>query len=126
MAMARASARRLTAAPDDIPAHAYWFGEDQARYLVTVPAAKAEAVLARARAASVPVWGIGTTGGDALTLPGERPILVTMLRERFEGWLPAYMAGERFASAPAHRSGVFQRSPAGGDSGPRASPPGTR
>ncbi len=84
----------LTAAPDDIPAHAYWFGEDQARYLVTVPAATVEAVLARAQAASVPVWAIGTTGGDALTLPGERPILVTMLRERFEGWLPAYMAGE--------------------------------
>jgi hypothetical protein len=33
-----------------------------------------------------------------LTLPGERPILVTILRERFEGWLPAYMAGEIPAS----------------------------
>jgi phosphoribosylformylglycinamidine synthase len=42
----------------------------------------------------VPVWAIGTTGGDALTLGDERPILVTILRERFEGWLPAYMAGE--------------------------------
>ena len=40
------------------------------------------------------MWAIGTTGGDALTLAGERPILVTILRERFEGWLPAYMAGE--------------------------------
>jgi phosphoribosylformylglycinamidine synthase len=59
-----------------------------------VPAAKVKAMVERARAASVPVWEIGTTGGDALTLPGERPILVTMLRERFEGWLPAYMAGE--------------------------------
>ena len=71
-----------------------WFGEDQARYLVTVPAAKAKAVAERARAASILVWAIGTTGGDALTLGGERPILVTILRERFEGWLPAYMAGE--------------------------------
>ena len=35
------------------------------------------------------------TGGDALTLPGERPILVAKLRERFEGWLPAYMAVAR-------------------------------
>ena len=42
----RREARR---APDDIPAHAFWFGEDQARYLVTVPAAQVEAVLARAR-----------------------------------------------------------------------------
>jgi hypothetical protein len=28
-----------------------------------------------------------------LTLQDERPILVAKLRERFEGWLPAYMAG---------------------------------
>ena len=53
MAMASGIGAKLDAAPDDIPAHAYWFGEDQARYLVTVPAAKAEAVLERARAASV-------------------------------------------------------------------------
>ena len=94
MAMASGIGAKLDAAPDDIPAHAYWFGEDQARYLVTVPAAKVKAVLERARAASVPVWAIGTTGGDALTLAGERPILVKILRERFENWLPSYMAGE--------------------------------
>jgi hypothetical protein len=29
-----------------------------------------------------------------LTLAGEGPILVKILRERFENWLPAYMAGE--------------------------------
>jgi phosphoribosylformylglycinamidine synthase len=94
MAMASGIGAALTAAPDDIPAHAYWFGEDQARYLVSVPAAQVKAVLERAQAASVPVWAIGTTGGDALTLGDERPILVTILRERFEGWLPTYMAGE--------------------------------
>ncbi len=26
-------------------------------------------------------------------LPGERPILLKTLTERFENWLPAYMAG---------------------------------
>ena len=41
----------------------------------------------------MPVREIGTTGGDALTLAGERPIPVAKLRERFEGWLPAFMAG---------------------------------
>jgi phosphoribosylformylglycinamidine synthase subunit PurL len=94
MAMASGIGAELSAAPSDIPAHAHWFGEDQARYLVTVPASKVEAVLARARATNVPVWTIGTTGSDALTLSGERPILVTILRESFEGWLPVYMAGE--------------------------------
>jgi len=75
------------------PAHAFWFGEDQARYLVSVPAAQADAVIARIQKAGAPVARLGTTGGDALTLPGERPILVARLRESFEGWLPAYMAG---------------------------------
>ena len=73
MAMASGIGAALDAAPDDIPAHAYWFGEDQARYLVTVPAAQVKAVLARAQAASVPVWAIGTTGGDALTLRRRAP-----------------------------------------------------
>ncbi len=94
MAMASGIGAALDAAPKDLPGFAHWFGEDQARYLLTVPAGKAEAVLARARMASIPVWSIGTTGGDALTIPGERPMLVKVLRERFEGWLPAYMAGE--------------------------------
>jgi len=94
MAMASGIGAELSGAPGDIPAHAHWFGEDQARYLVTVPEGQADAVMARARAANVPVWIIGKTGGDTLTLAGERPILVTILRERFESWLPAYMAGE--------------------------------
>ena len=94
MAMASGVGAELAAAPSDIPAHAHWFGEDQARYVVTVPSEKIEAVLAHARSANVPVWTIGTTGGDALTMSGEGPILVTILRERFESWMPAFMAGE--------------------------------
>jgi phosphoribosylformylglycinamidine synthase len=93
MAMASGIGARLDAAPSDTPAHAFWFGEDQARYVVTVPTGGADAVLARARAASVPAQRLGATGGDALTLPGESPILVASLRESFEGWFPAYMAG---------------------------------
>jgi phosphoribosylformylglycinamidine synthase len=94
MAMASGIGAKLDAAPSDIPSHAHWFGEDQARYLVTAPADKVAVVLARAKSVNVPVWAIGTTEGDTLTLAGERPILVTILRERFESWLPAYMAGE--------------------------------
>jgi phosphoribosylformylglycinamidine synthase len=94
MAMAAGIGARLSEAPTDIPAHAYWFGEDQARYLVTVPAGEAQAVLARAQAASVPAAVIGRTGGEALALPGEQPLPLKALSERFESWLPRYMAGE--------------------------------
>jgi phosphoribosylformylglycinamidine synthase len=93
MAMASGIGARLNAAPSDTPAQAFWFGEDQARYVMTVRASDADAVMARARAASVPAQRLGMTGGDALTLPGESPILVASLRESFEGWFPAYMAG---------------------------------
>jgi phosphoribosylformylglycinamidine synthase len=89
MAMASGIGAALAAAP--FAAHAFWFGEEQARYVVTTPAATAEALIAGARAAGVPVRRLGTTGGDALTAEGERPILVAGLRESFESWLPAYM-----------------------------------
>jgi phosphoribosylformylglycinamidine synthase subunit PurL len=80
---------------DAFPHPAFWFGEDQARYVVTVRDSNAAAVLNNAGNERVPVRRLGTTGGNALTLPGERPILVANLRERFEGWLPRYMAASR-------------------------------
>ncbi|MFD2181191.1 phosphoribosylformylglycinamidine synthase subunit PurL [Rhodoplanes azumiensis] len=76
-----------------VPAHAYWFGEDQARYVVTASAEAAAAIVARAEAAGVPVQRLGTTGGHALSISGERPLQLQGLTERFEHWLPAYMAG---------------------------------
>ena len=72
---------------------ALMYAEDQGRYVVTVSAARADAVMRRIQNASVPVARLGTTGGDAIVLAGERPIPVKGLAERFEGWLPAYMAG---------------------------------
>jgi phosphoribosylformylglycinamidine synthase len=90
MAMASGIGAELDAPP--LAAHAFWFGEDQSRYVATLPPGEADKVVDRARAAGVPVRSLGTTRGDALTLAGEHPILVTKLRESFEGWLPAYMA----------------------------------
>jgi phosphoribosylformylglycinamidine synthase subunit PurL len=78
-------------APAAIPAHGFWFGEDQARYIVT--AKDAEAVVQRAKAVGVPVRRLGATGGGILALDGERPLPVAELKKHFEGWLPAYMAG---------------------------------
>jgi phosphoribosylformylglycinamidine synthase len=94
MAMASGIGAVLSAAPTDIPAHAHWFGEDQARYLVTVPKDKVDALLERARGASVLVSRVGVTGGDALLIEGERPLPIATLKQTFEHWLPAYMAGE--------------------------------
>jgi phosphoribosylformylglycinamidine synthase len=91
MAMASGIGARLDAAPDDTPAHAFWFGEDQGCCVVTIQLDVVAAVSARARAANVPLRQIGVTGGDALTLPGERHPPVASLRQTFERWLPDYM-----------------------------------
>ncbi|PPD46542.1 MAG: phosphoribosylformylglycinamidine synthase II [Methylocystis sp.] len=77
------------------PAHAALFGEDQARYLVTAPSAEeAKAISDEAAARGVPAMALGGTGGDALILPGEAPILLSQLRNAHEAPLPAYMAGD--------------------------------
>jgi phosphoribosylformylglycinamidine synthase len=94
MAMASGLGAKLDPAPEDVAAHAYWFGEDQARYLVTVSAAQAESLMAKARDASVLATQIGVVAGDTLAITGERAVSVAKLRDGFEGWLPAYMAGE--------------------------------
>jgi phosphoribosylformylglycinamidine synthase II len=93
MAMASGIGAQLARPPAETPAHAFWFGEDQARYLATVHTGAVEAILARAAIAGVPVRRIGTTGGDTLSIAGERPVLVEALSELFEAWLPGYMAG---------------------------------
>jgi phosphoribosylformylglycinamidine synthase subunit PurL len=92
MAIASGIGAELDVAP--IAPHAFWFGEDQGRYVVTAILGEAQRIAERAHAAGVPVRPLGVTGGDALTLRAERPILMTQLRESFEGWLPAYMAGK--------------------------------
>jgi phosphoribosylformylglycinamidine synthase len=70
------------------------FGEDQARYLLTASPAEAEKIVADAKAKDVPARIIGTTGGDALELPGEKPVAIAALDKAHEGWLPTYMAGQ--------------------------------
>ena len=74
------------------PAHAVLFGEDQARYLVTVAPGGDAALQTAAKAASVPLLKVGTTGGDALTVAGAS-VAVSALKAAHEGWFPAYMQG---------------------------------
>jgi phosphoribosylformylglycinamidine synthase len=76
-----------------LPDHAWFFGEDQARYVVSVPAATAQDVLASASKAGVPTQIVGRTGGDALTIGHETPISLDELKAAHESWLPAFMAG---------------------------------
>ena len=74
-----------------LPAHGFWFGEDQARYVIT--ARNSEPIAERAKAAGVPFARLGATGGRVLAVAGERPVPIDGLKAHFENWLPTYMAG---------------------------------
>ncbi len=79
----------LAAPPAGVAPHAYWFGEDQARYMLAV--ADADAVLAAAGAAGVPAMRLGHAGGEHLTLPGGVAISLKELRAAHERFFPAWM-----------------------------------
>ncbi|MGA0562329.1 phosphoribosylformylglycinamidine synthase subunit PurL [Ancylobacter sp. VNQ12] len=90
MAMASGIGASLVA-PEDVNPYAYWFGEDQARYVITVASGDKAQVIREAELAGVSLAKVGVTGGDKLNIPGERPLVVDALRERNEAWLPIYM-----------------------------------
>ncbi len=92
MALAGKVGITLSSGPAEIPAHAWLFGEDQARYLIAT--ADADRILAEALQAGIPAQIVGETGGDALTLGEETPISLSSLSAVHEGWLPTYMAGD--------------------------------
>jgi phosphoribosylformylglycinamidine synthase len=78
------------AALTQLESHAFWFGEDQARYVLAV--ANPPALLAAAAAARIPATLIGRTGGNSLTLPGTNAIFLDTLRDANERFFPAWFA----------------------------------
>ncbi len=89
MAMGSGIGARLSPAPGGIPTHGFWFGEDQARYVLAV--ADGAALIAKAKAAGVPARLIGTAGGGDLVLPDGTAISVLKLAAAHEATLPALM-----------------------------------
>ncbi len=92
-----AMASGIGATIDKLPegdAHAVLFGEDQARYVLSVEPGQADAIRIDAEKAGVPILRLGVTGGDTLAIKGEDPVTIAALEKAHEDWLPAFMAGE--------------------------------
>jgi phosphoribosylformylglycinamidine synthase II len=89
MAMAGRVGVRLSAGPRDIPSHAFWFGEDQGRYVLAVP--DSPTLLRAAEAAGLTALRLGTSGGQDLTLPDGGTISVSALRMAHERFFPSFM-----------------------------------
>jgi phosphoribosylformylglycinamidine synthase II len=98
LAMAAAEVAMASNCGATIDAHAaltaaeWFFGEDQARYLLAIPAGSVDDALAMAAGANVPAARIGALGGDAVTLGGVSAQLSTLRNAHATGF--ARMMGE--------------------------------
>ncbi|MDD4615749.1 MAG: phosphoribosylformylglycinamidine synthase subunit PurL [Alphaproteobacteria bacterium] len=85
MAMPRGIGIALEASGDA----AFWFGEDQGRYVLATPSP--DAVMEKARAAGLPLAKLGATKGNEINL-GNEAVAVTDLRRVHESFLRDYMS----------------------------------
>jgi phosphoribosylformylglycinamidine synthase len=77
---------------DAIP---FFFGEDQARYLIAVPQKDADKIEGDLRGAGIIHAILGKTHtAKTLRVTGEGEVALSDLRKAHEGWFPAYMRGE--------------------------------
>ncbi len=72
-----------------VPSHAFFYGEDQGRYLIAT--GSADEVLSEATKAGVPAVVIGYSGGASLAVKGLLSLPLADIKAAHEGWLPAYM-----------------------------------
>jgi phosphoribosylformylglycinamidine synthase len=99
MAMASGKGLNIDLSEHKTLPHAALFGEDQARYVIAVPADVANFVCINAESAGIPFRRLGTIGGDALVIDGLLTLPVEQLREAHESWFPAFMDGSALAAA---------------------------
>jgi phosphoribosylformylglycinamidine synthase len=100
MALASGVGVRLLEPPAEIPPHAFLFGEDQARYLLST--AIPDTILEEAKDAGVPAALVGFTQAESILIGSTRSETISVdglfclplaeLRAAHEAWLPAYMA----------------------------------
>ncbi|UMM63061.1 phosphoribosylformylglycinamidine synthase subunit PurL [Aristophania vespae] len=89
MALASGHGCALTATPNNVASHAFWFGEDQARYVVVVN--EGEAFIKTAQKANVPVRHLGKIEGDHISVASEFSLNIETLRNLNESFLPSLM-----------------------------------
>ena len=91
MALAADLGVELSLHPDVEDVHAFLFGEDQARYLISVGDNDLNAILTTAEDRRVPCIRIGRVGGEALSVDGHYEIGLDELRNEHARFLPELM-----------------------------------
>ena len=73
--------------------HGWLFGEDQARYLVSVEENSVNPVISTAHSKGIAAQVVGKVGGDRIKADGGFDVSIDGLRQKHEEWLPNLMAG---------------------------------
>ncbi|MGI4746153.1 MAG: phosphoribosylformylglycinamidine synthase subunit PurL [Janthinobacterium lividum] len=89
MAMAGGTGVKLDVPQSGMPPCAYWFGEDQGRYVLAVT--DGAALIEAARRGGIEGRLLGRSGGDGLTLPSGATISLARLRTTHQAFFPALM-----------------------------------
>ncbi|NHK28840.1 phosphoribosylformylglycinamidine synthase subunit PurL [Parvularcula flava] len=71
---------------------AYWFGEDQGRYLVSIAPEEADNLVLKASMAGIQATRLGIFGGEDIILDGEDTLSLIDLADLHENTLPELMA----------------------------------
>ncbi len=79
--------------------HANLFGEDQARYVITVPQDMVGFICGNAEGAGVPYRRLGKVAGETLVVDDLISVTIEELRNAHESWFPQFMDGEIPAAA---------------------------
>jgi len=93
MALAGGIGAEAGVAGTTVDAIAFFFGEDQARYVIATPLDEANRIEQELRDAGIVHAIIGKThAAKTLRIEGEGEVALSELRKAHEGWFPAYMA----------------------------------
>ena len=79
------------AAPAEGTLHGWLFGEDQARYLLSVEENSVNPIISTAHSKGISAQVVGRVGGDRLKAHGGFDVSLEGLRQKHESWLPELM-----------------------------------
>ncbi len=91
MAMAANMGVSITKPEGSCLTNGWYFGEDQARYLLAVDANSVNPILSTAKSMGVSAQSIGTFGGDRIKADNHIDLELSNIRATYEAWLPGYM-----------------------------------
>jgi phosphoribosylformylglycinamidine synthase len=89
MALAGGIGVHLARLPAGVPVHAFWFGEDQGRYVLAV--ADAAELMLDADDADIFTMRLGSATGDRITLADGTAVTLQALRAAHERFFPEWM-----------------------------------